>query len=140
MQIGEENLSGSELLALRRERLLDLHDQLAARIDLIGVGHDLGPDRAVMGIGDAGSYSCALFDEDLVTVAGELAHRRGHQTHPILAVLDFLRHADQHFCDSECHSPPRSRNRMRGRKFYVSSSPVATTAHSSLASPRAGAA
>src|SRR6516165_8200384 len=97
MQIGEEDLPGFELLALRRERLLDLHDQLAARIDLIGGGHDFGPDRAVIGIAEAGTQPGARFDEDVVTVPGELAHRRGHQTHPIFAVHDFLRHTDQHF-------------------------------------------
>src|SRR6516225_2759806 len=70
MQIGEEHLPGSELLALRRERLLDLHDQVAARIDLIGVGHDFGPDRAVIGIVETGSQPGALFDEDLMTVPG----------------------------------------------------------------------
>src|SRR5262245_63197043 len=68
MQIGEEDLPGSELLALGRERLLDLHDQLAARIDLIGVGHDFGPDRAVVGIAEAGPQPGALFDQDVVTV------------------------------------------------------------------------
>src|ERR1700746_3180058 len=132
MQIGEEDLAGSELLALRRERLLDLHDQLAARIDLLGVGHDLGSDGVVMGIGNAGSQSSALFDEDVVAVPGELAHRRGYQTPPILAVLDFLRHADQHFCDSGCHLPHRSENRIRARKVYVSSRLVATTEPSPL--------
>src|SRR5262245_59099947 len=106
MQIGEEHLPGSELLALGRERLLDLHDQVAARIDLIGVGHDFSPDRAVIGIVEASSQPSVLFDEDLVTVPGQLAHRRRHQAHPIFAVLDFLRHANQHFCNSECHPPP----------------------------------
>src|ERR1700730_16344455 len=135
MQIGEEDLAGSELPALRRERLLDLHDQLAARIDLLGVGHDLGSDRAVIGIVEAGAQSGALFDEDVVGGPGELAHRRGHQTHPILAVLDFLRHADQHFC-SGCHLPRRSEHRIRARKVYVSGGLVATTEPSSLVTSR----
>src|SRR5262245_62146701 len=114
MQIGEEHLPGSELLALRRERLLDLHDQVAAGIDLIGVGHDFGPDRAVIGIVETGSQPGALFDEDLMTVPGQLAHRRRHQTHPIFAFLDFLRHANQHFSNSNVIHRPRSRKPDEG--------------------------
>src|SRR5262249_16981013 len=140
MQIGEEDLPGSELLALRRERLLDLHDQLAARIDLIGVGHDLGSDRMVMDVSNAGSQSGALFDEDAVAVAGELAHRRGHQAHPIFAVLDFLRHADHHFFSSQSHLPRRSGKPYSAHKVYGPSALVATPEHSSPPSSPVGAA
>jgi hypothetical protein len=99
MQIGEQHLSGLESLAFRRERLLDLHDQLAARINLVGMGRDFGSHRLVIGIAEAGSQAGILFDQDPMTGPGELANRRGHETHAILAVLDFLRHADEHLRD-----------------------------------------
>jgi hypothetical protein len=109
MQIGEKHLPCSELLALGRQRLFDLHDKLAARIDLIRVRHDFGPHRAVIGVGEAGSQSGVRFDQDVVTAPGQFAHRRRHQTDPIFAILDFLRHANEHFCHSEY--PPRSCSR-----------------------------
>ena len=105
MQIGEKHLPGFELLALGRERLLDLHDQLAARIDLIGIRHDFGAYRAIIGIGEAGSQSGVRFDQEVVTARGQFAHSRRHQTDPIFAILDFLRHANEHFCHSECQPP-----------------------------------
>ena len=75
MQIREKDLPGFELLALGRERLLDLHDEFAARVDLIGIGHDFGPDGAVVVIAEAGSQSGARLDEHAMTIPGELTHR-----------------------------------------------------------------
>src|SRR6266540_2871744 len=75
MQVGEQHLPGSELLALGRERLLDLHDELAARIDLIGVGHDFGSDGTVIGVGETGAQSGALFHEHVMTIPGQFTHR-----------------------------------------------------------------
>src|SRR5262245_21643957 len=70
VQISEEDLARAELLALRRERLLDLHDQLAPRKDLIRIGCDLGADRTVVGIGQARAHAGVGLDQDLVAVPG----------------------------------------------------------------------
>jgi len=73
MQLGEKHLSGSELLALGRERLLDLHDELAARIDLIASG-TTSARRTVIGVGETGAQSRALFHEHVMTILS-VTHR-----------------------------------------------------------------
>ena len=130
MQIGEEDLSLPELLALDRQRFLDLHDQLAAPEHLIGIRDDFRPDRAVVGIRNAGAQPGAPFNDDVVTVPGQLAHRRRHEAHTIFAVLDFLRHADEHGHDPECHPPCAPDTRIPAGTFYVPDSIIATAEHS----------
>jgi len=119
MQIGEEDLSLPELLALDRQRLLDLHDQLPAPEHLIGIRDDFRPDRAVVVIRNAGAQPGARFNDDVVTLPGQLAHRRRHKAHTIFAVLDFLRHADEHGHDPECLSVLRSGHRIPAGTFQV---------------------
>jgi hypothetical protein len=93
MQVSEKNLTGTQLLAFRRQRLLDLHDQLRAPIYLGGRGNHLGADTFVVRIDKAGPHSGPLLQDHVVAVRRKLAHSRRHEPHPILAVLDFLRHA-----------------------------------------------
>ena len=90
MQIGEEDLPGTEFLALTRERLLDFDHQLAARVNLIGIGDDFGPDRTVIGVGNPGAQSGARFNDDMVPVPRQLAHRRRHEpTRYSLSLISF---------------------------------------------------
>ena len=60
MQIGEEDLPAPEPRALGLQRLLDLHDQLGALENLVGIGHDLRPGRDIVGVGDAGARARVL--------------------------------------------------------------------------------
>src|SRR5262245_5968850 len=96
MEIGEQHLPGPELLALGSERLLDLHDQLGAGKNLIGIGRDLGAHGLVIGIGQARAQSRRPLDDDLVAARGQLPHRRGHEADPEFAILDFSRYPDEH--------------------------------------------
>ena len=96
MQVGEQHLPAPELLALDRERLLHLHDQFGAAEYSVGIFHDLGARRAVVGVGEARAKSCSGLDQHLMALFGKLAHRRRHQADAVFVVLDLLRHADDH--------------------------------------------
>ena len=97
MQIGEQDLAGAELLALGRQRLLDLDDQFGAGENRVGIGDDLGAGGRIVGVGQAGAQRRhRVSTSDLMVLGGELAHRRGHQADAVFVVLDLLGDADQH--------------------------------------------
>ena len=102
MQISEQHLAAPQLFAFRGERLLHLHDQLGAAKHGVSVRHDLGARGLIISIGKTCANSRAGFDQNLVSLVGELAHRRWHNADAVLVVLDLLRHTDQH-CDPLCH-------------------------------------
>jgi hypothetical protein len=96
VQVGKEDLSFAELLALDREWLLHLHDHLGAREDVIGVGGNGRAGSLVVRIGEPGTDAGIGFDQDLMAVRGQFAHGRGHEPDAEFVVLDLLGHADKH--------------------------------------------
>ena len=82
MQIGEQDLPGPSFLRSTASGSLTFTISSAAAEHLIGVGHDLGAGRLVIGIGETGAQAGVLLDHDAVAVEGELPHRRGHQARP----------------------------------------------------------
>ena len=102
MQIGEEHLSGPQLLAFFRERLLDLHDEFRACIDFIGARNDFRPHRFIIRIAQPRSNAGTVLDDDAMAIGDELARGRRHEPNPVFAVLDFLWYPNEHYALSGC--------------------------------------
>src|SRR6185503_19075590 len=96
VEIREEDLSLAQVLELRGDRLLDLHDHVGAGPDLGRRGDDLGAGTLVALLRDARSRSRAVLDQDLVSRRGELASALGRQRDPVLVVLDLFGDPDDH--------------------------------------------
>ena len=75
MEIGEQYLPAPQSLALVRERLLDLHDQLGFAEYLIGPVDQTGAGATIVFIGKSGADPGAAFDQDRVTVMRQFAQR-----------------------------------------------------------------
>jgi hypothetical protein len=82
--------------ALRRLRLLDLDDQVAAGEHLGRGGEHLGASALVVPVEQALPRGCVLLNEHLMPVLDGLAHAGGRHADAILVNLDLLRHADAH--------------------------------------------
>src|SRR5688572_20209329 len=96
MQVGEQDLALSEPAVLLGYRLLDLHDHVRARPDLLGGGDDLGAGPHVPLLRDAGAGPGALFNQDLLSRAHELVDALGRRGDPVLVVLDLFGDPDDH--------------------------------------------
>src|SRR5277367_12858 len=96
MQIGEQGLSAAQLFAFRELRLLDLHDEIHAREDVLGLRSDDGTSCPVVRVLEANARPGAALHQDLVSGVDELTHARGHQADPIFVNLDLFGDADFH--------------------------------------------
>ena len=95
MQVGEEDEALAQPAVLRRDRLLDLQQQLRALPDLVD-RPDPGAVRHVVGVGELAAGSGTGLDDDLVAVLDELARPGRGQRDAILLGLDLLGDADAH--------------------------------------------
>ena len=66
VEVREQDLTLAQVLELRGDRLLDLHDHVGARPDLGRRRDDLGAGALVALLGDARTRSGAVLDQDLV--------------------------------------------------------------------------
>ena len=96
MEIGEQQLTGTQHGDFRRLRLLHLHDHIGPREHVGGRGHDLGTGSAIHVVGEADGSPRMRLHDDLVAVGDEFAHARGREAHAILMHLYFFRNADKH--------------------------------------------
>jgi hypothetical protein len=98
MEVGEQDLTGAELLPLLRLRLLHLHDHARLGENLGGVAGDGGAGGPVGGIGRADAVAGAGLDQNLVAVRHVFADGARHEADAVFAWLYFFRNADQHCC------------------------------------------
>src|SRR4029453_14699390 len=96
VEVGEQDLALAQVLELRRDRLLHLHDHVGARPDLGRGSDDLGTGALVTLLRDARAGARAVLDEDLVPRRGELASALGRQRDAVLVVLDLSGDPDDH--------------------------------------------
>ncbi len=96
MQIGEQDVVGTEPRPFDGLRLLDLHDHVAVGEDGFGVGDKDRARLAVFGVGEACAQAGAGLDPYLMAVGDVFAHRRGGQADPMFVGLDLAGYADAH--------------------------------------------
>ena len=96
VQIGEQDLTRAQLLALVGLRFFDLYDHVGAGEDFIGGVQQRGTGGDVVLIGQARAQAGTRLHHHLVAVMHQLMHRRGDQAYAIFVVLDFLGDADTH--------------------------------------------
>ena len=97
MEVGIEDLSFAQLLALDRLRFLDLHHHFALSENRIGAVDDLRARRHILLVGCVYAAAGLGFDPHLVTLHDELFHALRRQADAIFVVLDFLGAADEHW-------------------------------------------
>ena len=88
------------MLAFRELRLLDLHDEIGRREDVLAALRDGRARRLIVRVLESDTRPGAALHEHLVSGVDELANARGHQSHPILVNLDLFGDADFHGCCS----------------------------------------
>ena len=96
MEVGEQDLSAPQELALFGQRLLDLHDHLGASENVVGACDDLGPGADVFLVGRSRAQAGLGLDNDLMAVMDQFGDRRRRHADPEFVVLDFLGNADEH--------------------------------------------
>src|SRR5213079_382510 len=82
VKVGEEDLARAEPRGLRRERLLDLQDELGALPDLVG-RHERSPDGGVLVVADPAAAAGAVLDLDAVAGLGEGARALAEAGHRV---------------------------------------------------------
>ena len=95
VKVGEEDLARAEPRGLRRERLLDLQDELGALPDLVGGGQRRA-DGGVLVVTDPAAPAGAALDDDTVAGFGEGSGAGGRQRDARFARLDLARDPDDH--------------------------------------------
>src|SRR5439155_25650442 len=106
-EVGEEDLARTEPSGLRRERLLDLQDELSALPDLVGGGQRRA-DGGVLVVTDPAAPAGAALDDDTVAGFGEGAGAGGRQRDARFARLDLARDSDDHRAPKAARPSPRS--------------------------------
>ena len=97
MKVGEQHLACAQQRELLGQRLFDLDDHLSFGEDGLRGRAELRPGGKVLRIGDARPLACRALDDHLVAVLDQVFHAGRDHGHPVLVVLDFLWHADDHF-------------------------------------------
>src|ERR1700675_4511097 len=101
MQIGEQGLPAAQLLAFGDLRLLDLHNEIGGRKDVLSALRDRRSRRLVVRILEADTRPGGALHQHLMSRIDELANARRHQSNAILVNLDL-------FGDADFHEPLRS--------------------------------
>src|SRR2546427_786390 len=94
-EVGEEDRARAEPRGLRRERLLDLQDEIGALPALVGGGQRRA-DGGVLVVTDPAAPAGAALDDDTVAGFGEGAGAGGRQRDARFARLDLARDPDDH--------------------------------------------
>ena len=95
MEIGEQNLSFFEALALSAQRFLHFDNHVLC-IDRFGIGDDSCARSLIFCIGEAGPFTRARLDTHGMAVMHQFGDGRRRQTDTKLVVFDFLWHANFH--------------------------------------------
>src|SRR5262245_14541918 len=74
VEISEQDLPAAKLLALGRERLLDLYDHLGAGKHGVGVSYNLGPGLLIIRVRQARTDARPDFYNDLMSAGRKLTH------------------------------------------------------------------
>ncbi len=96
VQVGEQQLTRSEQLALLRLGLLHLHYHLGPGEDLRRAGHQFGTGCLVLGVGQPDRLASLLLHQHLVSPGRQLLHSGGSHADPVFMVFDFLGYANNH--------------------------------------------
>ena len=96
MQVGVQDLAGTQHGAFHWLRLFHLHDHFGAGKNVGGSGHQLGSGGLVLGILQTDGGAGIVLHQHLVTVGNEFTYACRCQTDAKLVVLDFLGDSDQH--------------------------------------------
>ena len=101
MQVGKQNLSWSQALALLSQGLFHLHHHLGICKDRLRTVDDLGSGDPVILIGKACAESRPGLHHDPVAMMNQFLNGRGDEPHAGFIVLDFGWHPDQHVSVSQ---------------------------------------
>jgi hypothetical protein len=95
VKVGEEDEFLTQQRVLRRQRLLDLEQELSLAPDLLGRGQR-GADRPVCVVQEGAPVPRAGLDEHVVPAFDELAGAGGGERDAVLVGLDLLDDSDLH--------------------------------------------
>jgi hypothetical protein len=95
VEVGEEDESFAQELVLRRQRLLDLEQELGLTPHVFGRG-DRRADSLVLVVGERAAVPGLVLDQHVVAALHELARAGRGQRDPVLVRLDLLDDADLH--------------------------------------------
>src|SRR5690606_11542466 len=87
VQVREEHLALPQHLDLVGQRLLYLHHEFRARVNIRGRSDDAPAHGRVLLVRNSASQAGARLDQYLVTVAHQLLHHGGRRGHPVLALF-----------------------------------------------------
>src|SRR5215213_1333699 len=96
MQVSEQCLAFVHPVVFDGDRLLDLQDQLSLAPHVVRVGDNSRPRSGELPISDRRTETCTGFDENRMSVPGELVHARRSDGNPVFVVLDLGRNSNQH--------------------------------------------
>src|SRR5437867_5368829 len=96
MQVGEQEVPLAKARELPWLRLLHLDDHLGGVEDRIGVGKDIRAGAGEIVVTNRAAGAGARLHDDAVPGRHELPNTFRRRGHPVLAVFDFLRDADDH--------------------------------------------
>jgi hypothetical protein len=96
VQIGVENLTGTQFLDLDCLRLFHFDDHVGLGEDLVGGIEQPGSGALVGLVGERGTLSGTLLDHDTMSVPHELGRTRWCQSDAKLVVLDLCGYSDDH--------------------------------------------
>ena len=113
MQVGKECLPLAKAGPLRRQRLLDLHDQFGAGEDLLRRVDDPGAGGGVVAVVQPDGARRVAFDQHLVPVMDEFAHAEGHEADAGTPVPSFPSGRRSTFGQPPNSGTTRSANSMR---------------------------
>ena len=101
VQVGEQDLVGTQHGSLDRLRLFDLDDHVGALEDLFGGVDDLGAGGLVHLVVQADLGGAVTLHHDLMAVGDQVADRGRRQSDAVLVDLDLFGDADQHGFSSQ---------------------------------------
>ncbi len=100
MQIGEQQLPFTKLLALQRLRFFYFDHHIRFGKDFFGRLNDLCPCIDVIIVWEASPLPCLGFDQNLMTCIPGLFGGHGGHADPVFLIFDFFRATNAH------HVPP----------------------------------
>ena len=102
VQVAEQQVILAQVLQVARDRLLDLHDQLALLVQRGGVRRDLHAELGVLLVLEAALEAGALLQPDLVATLDQIAGGGRHERDAAFEGLGFLGYADPHCRSLKC--------------------------------------
>ena len=102
VQVAEQQVVLAQVLQVARDRLLDLHDQLALLVQRGRVRRDLDAELRVLLVLEAALQARALLQPHFVATLDQIAGGGRHQCDATFEGLGFLGYTDAHCCSLDC--------------------------------------